>query len=69
MVEFCEKIGKSNDIWSVGNGELTQYLDAIKKVKIDSNKIANPQENTSIWLRLSTGIEKLEAGETIEIKP
>lgn len=69
MVEFCEKIGKSNDIWSVGNGKLTQYLKAIKKVKIDSDKITNPQENASIWLRLSTGIEKLEAGKTIEIKP
>ncbi|WP_411767607.1 polysaccharide deacetylase family protein [Winogradskyella sp. A3E31] len=68
MVEFCEKIGKSNDIWSVGNGKLTQYLQAIKKVQIDSDKITNPQENQAIWLKLSTGIEKLEAGETIEIK-
>lgn len=68
MVVFCEKIGKAKDIWSVGNGELTEYLKAIKKVQINENTITNPADNKLVWIKLSTGIEKLEAGETIDIK-
>ncbi len=68
MVLFCEKIGKAKGIWSVGNGELTQYLNAIDRVQIDKNKIMNPADNELIWIKLSTGIEKLEVGETIDIK-
>ncbi|MGF1554951.1 polysaccharide deacetylase family protein [Paucihalobacter sp.] len=68
MVEFCEKIGEAKDIWSVGNGELTKYLKAIKRVQINENKIVNPSNNQLVWIKLSTGIKKLEAGETVEIK-
>lgn len=68
MVVFCEKIGKTNDIWSVGNGELTQYLKAIKRVQITKDKIINPVDNELVWIKLSTGIKKLEAGDTIDIK-
>lgn len=68
MVEFCEKIGKAKDIWSVGNGELTKYLKAIERVEINEKKIMNPADNEPIWINLSTGIKKLKAGETIEIK-
>ena len=45
MVEFCEKIGDSEDVWSVGNGELTQYLQAIESVELKSNSISNPANN------------------------
>lgn len=68
MVAFCENIGKANDIWSVGNGELTQYLKAIKSVQVNDNNIINPLENASVWIKLSTGIVKLEAGKTLNIK-
>ena len=68
MVEFCEKIGKSDAIWSVGNGELTQYLKAIQNVQIENNRITNPSNNSLVWIHLSTGIQKLAAGETIELK-
>ena len=69
MVKFCEEAGKVSDIWSVGNGELTQYLQAIEKVRIENNRISNPQDNLMVWIELSNGIERLEAGETIEIEP
>jgi peptidoglycan/xylan/chitin deacetylase (PgdA/CDA1 family) len=68
MVVFCEKIGNAKDIWSVGNGELTHYLKAIKRVKINESNIINPSDNERVWIKLSTGIKKLEAGETIDIK-
>lgn len=68
MVVFCEKIGKAKDIWSVGNGELTHYLKAIKRVQINESEIINPSDNERVWIKLSTGIKKLEAGETIAIK-
>ncbi|MTE25782.1 polysaccharide deacetylase family protein [Winogradskyella ouciana] len=68
MVTFCETIGTSNDIWSVGHGELTNYLLAIENVQIDHNKIVNPLDNEPIWVRLSSGIEKLSPGESITIK-
>jgi peptidoglycan/xylan/chitin deacetylase (PgdA/CDA1 family) len=68
MVTFCEKIGKSNDIWSVGHGKLTNYLLAIENVQIDEQKILNPSDNSPIWINLSSGIEKLEPGESIQLK-
>ncbi|MBO6881043.1 polysaccharide deacetylase family protein [Winogradskyella sp.] len=68
MVTFCETIGTSDDIWSVGHGELTNYLLAIENVQIDHNKIVNPLDNEPIWVRLSSGIEKLSPGESITIK-
>jgi peptidoglycan-N-acetylglucosamine deacetylase len=68
MLVFCEKMGKADDIWSVGNGELTQYLKAIKRVEVKENQIINPADNELVWIRLSTGIEKLEAGKTRDIQ-
>ncbi|WP_430468256.1 polysaccharide deacetylase family protein [Winogradskyella ouciana] len=68
MVTFCETIGTYNDIWSVGHGELTNYLLAIENVQIDHNKIVNPLDNEPVWIRLSSGIEKLSPGESIALK-
>lgn len=68
MLAFCEKIGKSNDIWSVGHGELTNYLLAIQNVQIDNNRIVNPLDNQPVWIKLSSGIEKLNSGESIKLK-
>lgn len=68
MVAFCERIGKEENIWSVGAGELTHYLKAIERVQIDKGKMTNPTGNTPVWIRLSTGIERLDAGETLAIK-
>lgn len=67
MVEFCEKIGKAKDIWFVGNGELTQYLMAIDKVQVEENAIINPSNNKPVWVKLSNGIKKLEAGDAVKI--
>ncbi|EAQ42441.1 polysaccharide deacetylase family protein [Polaribacter sp. MED152] len=68
MVTFCEKIAKSKDIWSVGHGELTNYLLAIQDVEIANNQILNPIGNQPVWIKLSNGIQKLNAGESIKIK-
>ncbi|WP_334056735.1 polysaccharide deacetylase family protein [Polaribacter sp. P097] len=68
MVAFCEKISKSKDIWSVGHGELTNYLLAIQDVEITNNQILNPIGNQPVWIKLSSGIQKLNAGESIKIK-
>lgn len=68
MITFCEEIGKAHDIWSVGNGELTRYLHAVKKVQINKNQIINPSENKPVWIKLSTGIQILEPGQTISLK-
>lgn len=68
MVKFCEKIGKSKDIWSVSHGELTNYLLAIENAQIDKQKIINPSDNLPIWINLSSGIKKLEPGESIRLK-
>ncbi|WP_111683072.1 polysaccharide deacetylase family protein [Winogradskyella tangerina] len=67
MVEFCQRIGKANDIWSVGNGELTQYLLAIDRVIIGENSISNPSDNLPVWIQLSIGNKLLEAGQSLEI--
>ncbi|MBC2846738.1 polysaccharide deacetylase family protein [Winogradskyella flava] len=68
MVEFCEKIGKSKDIWSVSHGKLTNYLLAIENVQIGKRQIINPSYNAPIWINLSSGIEKLDPGESIQLK-
>lgn len=68
MIDFCNKIGKAKDIWFVGSGALTEYLKAIENVQISNNKIVNPADNALVWVKLSSGIEKLEAGETIALK-
>ncbi|GAA4235021.1 polysaccharide deacetylase family protein [Postechiella marina] len=68
MVKFCNKVGKAKDIWSVGNGELTKYLKAIENIEIKNNRITNPVDNEAIWINLSTGIKKLNPGNTIKIK-
>lgn len=68
MVKFCESIGKSNDIWSVGHGQLTNYLLAIENVQVDEQKITNPSDNSPIWINLSSGIKKLDPGESISLK-
>ncbi|OIQ30910.1 MAG: hypothetical protein BM564_01475 [Bacteroidetes bacterium MedPE-SWsnd-G2] len=68
MVKFCEEIGNTTDIWSIGHGELTNYLIAIEKVKVDEQNIINPSDNLPIWINLSNGIKKLEPGEFISLK-
>ena len=68
MVKFCESIGKSNDIWSVGHGQLTNYLLATENVIVDEQKILNPLGNLPIWLNLSSGIKKLDPGKSIDLK-
>ncbi len=67
MIEFCEKIGAAKDIWSVGNGELTNYLLAINSIQITTNEIINPLGNKMVWVKLSSGITKLNPGESIAI--
>lgn len=68
MVRFCEEIGKANDIWSIGHGELTNYLLAVENVQVDEQKIVNPSDNLPVWIHLSSGIKKLEPGELIRLK-
>lgn len=68
MVKFCESIGKSNDIWSVGHGQLTNYLLATENVIVNEQKILNPLGNLPIWLNLSSGIKKLDPGKSIDLK-
>lgn len=68
MVTFCESIGTSNNIWSVGHGQLTNYLLAIENIQVDEQKILNPSDNLPIWLNLSSGIQKLDPGKSIELK-
>lgn len=68
MVKFCESIGRSNDIWSVGHGQLTNYLLSIKKVKVNEQNITNPSDNLPVWISLSNGIKKLEPGESVNLK-
>nr|WP_321222446.1 polysaccharide deacetylase family protein [uncultured Psychroserpens sp.] len=67
MVRFCERIGKSKDIWSVGHGQLTNYLLAINNVQVEEQKITNPSDNSPIWIQLSSGIKKLNPGESISL--
>jgi peptidoglycan/xylan/chitin deacetylase (PgdA/CDA1 family) len=68
MVKFCESIGKSNDIWSVGHGQLTNYLLAIENIQVDKQKILNPSDNLPIWINLSSGIQILKPGESVSLK-
>lgn len=68
MVTFCKKIGKSNDIWSVGHGEFTNYLLATQNIQIENNQIINPLDNLPVWIKLSNGIQKLYPGESLTIK-
>jgi hypothetical protein len=67
MLTFCEKIGKQQNIWSVGTGELSAYLQALKRLQIKDNKISNPSDNSPVWIELSTGLIKLNAGESLEV--
>jgi hypothetical protein len=67
MLSFCEKIGKQQNIWSVGTAELTAYLQAIKRLQIKDNKISNPSNNSPVWIELSSGLIKLNAGESLEV--
>ena len=69
MVEFCTKIGKANDIWFVGNGALTQYLQALDKVQLEAHRISNPTGNEEVWVHLSSGIKKLNGGESMALHP
>lgn len=68
MVQFCQSISNKKDIWYTTSGKLADYINAIKKVKITNNRITNPEDNLTVWLNLSSGITKLEAGQHIEIK-
>lgn len=67
MLTFCKKMGKQQNIWSVGTAELTSYLQAIKRLQIKDNKISNPADNSPVWIELSTGIIKLNAGESVNV--
>ena len=68
MTDFCNKIGKEKDIWSVGTGEYSEYLKALDKVEFDSGEIYNPTENLTVWVNLSDKVEKIESGQKIKIK-
>ncbi len=67
MLTFCEKMGKQQTIWSVGTAELTSYLQAIKRLQIKDNKISNPADNSPVWIELTTGLIKLNAGESVDV--
>jgi peptidoglycan/xylan/chitin deacetylase (PgdA/CDA1 family) len=68
MVEFCNSIGKEKGIWSVGTGSYTDYLKALKKVKIENNELYNPEDNLPVWINLSDVIYKVAPGNTIQIQ-
>ncbi|WP_431157862.1 polysaccharide deacetylase family protein [Winogradskyella poriferorum] len=65
MIVFCEAIAMAEDIWFVSHGELTEYLLSTNKVKIEGNKIYNPEENPTVWITLSDGPKKINPGETL----
>ncbi|WP_053991642.1 polysaccharide deacetylase family protein [Mangrovimonas sp. TPBH4] len=69
MTEFCNRIGKKEDIWSVGTGEYCEYLKALDKIEFDNGEIYNPTENLTVWVNLSNKVEKLKSGQRIKIKP
>lgn len=68
MTEFCNKIGKEKDIWSIGAGEYTNYLRAIENVGFENGEIYNPTDNLPVWILLSDKVKKLESGETLKVK-
>ncbi len=68
MLDFCENVGKRLDIWSVGCGEYTAYLQALEKVEKTETQILNPKGNLDIWVETSLGIQVLKSGEAMKIK-
>lgn len=67
MTKFCQAMGKETNIWFVGSGEYTAYLQALNKVEIKDHEIINPKDNQTVWVHLSNGVRELKSGERIEI--
>ena len=68
MKTFCEKIGKENDIWFVGNGEFTLYIEALKKVTVKEGIVSNPLDNPTIWIEINNEITFIPPGNSISLK-
>lgn len=62
--DFCEKAGNHNDIWYATNIEISDYINAIRKLKYSAahDMILN-KSSVDIWLTINDKEECIRAGE------
>ncbi|MDQ0896876.1 MULTISPECIES: polysaccharide deacetylase family protein [unclassified Paenibacillus] len=63
MEEFCEYIGKREDIWYATNIEIVDYLKAFHNLKFSASGhlVFNPNAS-SVWLRVDNDIREVKGG-------
>ncbi|MEH7415315.1 polysaccharide deacetylase family protein [Neobacillus drentensis] len=65
---YCEYIGKRDDIWYATNLEIVDYMKAFQNLKFSANShfVFNPSA-MSIWLSVDEQIVEVKAGEQINL--
>ena len=65
---FCDYIGKRDDIWYATNLEIVDYIKAFQNLKFSANShfVYNPSA-MPIWLSVDEQIVEVKAGEQINL--
>lgn len=66
---FLQKMSGHEDIWYATNGEIYEYLDAVKQLQYssDGSLVYNPTDR-EIWMLINEEIYQIKSGTVIEIK-
>jgi peptidoglycan/xylan/chitin deacetylase (PgdA/CDA1 family) len=64
--QFCKRIANQDNIWYVGSGRFVEYQLALKKVIINTQKMVNPSDNQTVWVKIGSKVRKLKAGQSID---
>lgn len=66
--EFCEFIGGRDEIWYAANIEISDYMNAAKRLKYtaDCSKVLNTS-SVSVWIRVNGEICEIPPGKIIDI--
>jgi len=57
LSEFCEKFGNRNDFWYASVGDIFDYEDAVKALRITENEITNDSE-IDLYIKID-GVKKM----------
>lgn len=66
--EFCEYIGKKDDIWYAANIEIVDYMKAAKNLKYSArgNMVYNPSA-INVWIEVDGKVHEIKGGATVNI--
>lgn len=68
MENFCELMGRHEDIWYATNIEIVDYMEAAERLQFSVNQdfVYNPSA-ISVWIEVDKAIVEIGGGQTVSL--